>query len=315
MKKKPHLLSAAASLAAIVFTAPTKTITSVLVLVRRSHLGEILRQRPRHPDPDPALPISTATISIAGSDWWLFKGVKPPRTVFSFVAVEPVEAFPGDLKGNEGLGMGLFVTGIGAGTEPFVVGFLDCQLCASDAELDVHWLQHYDKILKMLTKQAHEYQYLYCIPGTYTYIFFGTIKPALEPTSSYATALNSSIAYIDQYIGTSGDGHITGGRQFLSTTSTGVQIYAEDAGRHHLTWGVLGVALQGLNAWMAGEENGYGDATFQINDGKNEVGDGYIGAVDLEGVCVFANAYVPNTPCVPVDSKGLVYGSHGGVVC
>ena len=54
--------------------------------------------------------------------------MKPPRTVFSFVAVEPVEAFPGDLKGNEGLGMGLFVTGIGAGTEPFVVGFLDCQL-------------------------------------------------------------------------------------------------------------------------------------------------------------------------------------------
>lgn len=94
-----------------------------------------------------------------------------------------------------------------------------------------------------------------------------------------------------------------------------MQIYAEDAGKHHLTWGVLGVALQGLNAWMAGEGNGYADATFQINDGKNEVGDGYIGAVDLEGVCVFANAHVPNTPCVPVDSKGLVYGSHGGAVC
>lgn len=141
------------------------------------------------------------------------------------------------------------------------------------------------------------------------------MKPSLEPNSSYATALNASIAYIDQYIESSGDGPIPSGQQYVSNSGTNVQIFAEDAGGHHLTWGVFGVALQGLNAWMADTDNGYSDATFQINDGKNEVGNGYIGAVDVAGVCVFANAFVPNTTCVPVDSNGDVYGSHGGVVC
>lgn len=61
--------------------------------------------------------------------------------------------------------------------------------------------------------------------------------------------------------------------------------------------------------------NGYSDATFQITDGRNEVGNGYIGAFNFGGVCVFANAFVPNTTCVPVDEQGLVYGSHGGVLC
>lgn len=160
-----------------------------------------------------------------------------------------------------------------------------------------------------------EYRYLYCIPGTYTYIFFGTLKPSLEPTSSYATALNASIAYIDQFIGSSGDGPILNGQIYLSNPGTGIQIFAENADRHSLTYGVLGVALQGLNAWMADDENGYSDATFQINDGKNEVGNGYIGAVDVSGVCVFANALVPNSTCVPLDSNGDVYGKDGGVVC
>ncbi|KAF6226730.1 hypothetical protein HO173_012333 [Letharia columbiana] len=159
------------------------------------------------------------------------------------------------------------------------------------------------------------FQYLYCIPGTYTYVFFGAIKPSLQPSTSYATALNASIAFIDMYIGSHGDGPVPDGHQYVSNTGTGILIYAEDAGGHHLTWGVFGVAMQGLNAWMADTENGYSDAMFQINDGKNEVGNGYVGAVDQDGVCVFANAFTPDTPCVAVDSKGLVYGNHGGVVC
>lgn len=90
----------------------------------------------------------------------------------------------------------------------------------------------------------------------------------------------------------------------------GVLIHAEDGGGHHLTWGVFGAALQGLNAWMADAENGYSDATFQINDGKNEVGNGFIGGDNVGGNCVFASAYIKDTPCVPVDTVGSVYG-HG----
>ena len=62
---------------------------------------------------------------------------------------------------------------------------------------------------------------------------------------------------------------------------------------------------------MADPDNGYSDATFQINDGRNEVGNGFIGAVTATGACVFANAAVPNTTCTPLDSNGDVYGSHG----
>lgn len=160
-----------------------------------------------------------------------------------------------------------------------------------------------------------EYQYLYCIPGTYTYIFFGTLKTSLQSSDSYATALNSSITYIDQYIGSSGDGILPNGHEYITNQGTGVLIYAEDANKHHLTWGVFGVALQGLNAWMADTDNGYSDATFQISDGKNEVGNGYIGAMDQDNVCVFANAAVPDTPCVAVDSEARVYGNQMAAGC
>ena len=66
---------------------------------------------------------------------------------------------------------------------------------------------------------------------------------------------------------------------------------------------------------MADRDNGYSDAMFQINDGKNEVGNGYMGALNDVGVCVFAGAFMPNATCTVVDDKGLVYGPHGGVVC
>ena len=94
----------------------------------------------------------------------------------------------------------------------------------------------------------------------------------------------------------------------MKNDGTGVLIHAEDGGGNHLTWGVFGAALQGLNAWMADAENGYSDATFQINDGKNQVGNGFIGGISQNGGCVFANAHISNTPCVALDTVGSVYG-------
>lgn len=161
-----------------------------------------------------------------------------------------------------------------------------------------------------------QYEYLFCIPGTYTYLFFGTRKPLLQPATSYAQALISSIEFVNQHIEFSGDGPIADGDEYFTTSGTNVQVYVEDANNHQLTWGVAGVALQGLNTWMAVEDNGYSDATFQINDGRNWVGNGYIGALNLLGICVFANAYVPNTTCSATDANGFVYGSvYGGKLC
>ena len=159
-----------------------------------------------------------------------------------------------------------------------------------------------------------EYQYLYCVPGTYTYIFFGTIKSSLRVSTLYAKALDGAVPYIENHIKTSGDGLI-GGFQYLITDDTNILIYVEDANRHNLTWGVCGAAIQGLNAWMAGTENGYSDATFQINDGKNWVGNGYIGALNEEKKCVFENAFVPNTTCTATNEQGSVYGYNGGKIC
>ena len=82
-----------------------------------------------------------------------------------------------------------------------------------------------------------------------------------------------------------------------------------------MTWGVYGSALAGLNAWMAEKDNGYSDATFQIGDGSNWVGNGYVGVANKNLQCVFGNAFVPNTYCTATDPKGEVYGYKGGRLC
>ena len=66
---------------------------------------------------------------------------------------------------------------------------------------------------------------------------------------------------------------------------------------------------------MADKDNGYSDATFQIGDGSNWVGNGYVGAVNDRNQCVFANAFLPNTLCTATDPRGLVYGYKGGKLC
>ena len=130
---------------------------------------------------------------------------------------------------------------------------------------------------------------------------------SLQPSTAYAAALNGSIAYVDKNT-RSGDGPITYGTQYITTDGIDILIHGENGGGNNLTWGVFGSALQGLDTWMAGAGNGYSDATFQINDGENEVGNGFIGGDNQKGECVFANAYIKNTLCIPVDISGSIYG-------
>ena len=120
---------------------------------------------------------------------------------------------------------------------------------------------------------------------------------------------------VKDHIRTQGDGLIASGIQYFRTTGTDVQLYAEDANKHHLTWGVYGSALAGLDAWMADKDNGYSDATFQIGDGSNWVGNGYVGVENENLQCVFENAFVANTFCTATDPNGQVYGYKGGKLC
>ena len=67
-----------------------------------------------------------ATVTIAGKQFKLYKGPNGQMTVFSFVAVSPINSFKGDLnefliylRGNQGLPRSQILQSAGAGTEPF----------------------------------------------------------------------------------------------------------------------------------------------------------------------------------------------------
>ena len=143
------------------------------------------------------------------------------------------------------------------------------------------------------------------------------MRPTFQTNlTEYATTLASNIDFINDQIRTGGDRILdTGLIYFVTNPSTGVQTYIESASRHNVTYGVAGAALLGLTQWMASRANEYGDVTFQINDGPNWVGNGYIGALSPDGTCVFQSAYTTNTTCVAADPHGEVWGYNGGRIC
>ncbi|KAL1651459.1 hypothetical protein SLS61_005410 [Didymella pomorum] len=67
-----------------------------------------------------------ATVTVAGKQFKLYKGPNGQMTVFSFVAVSPINSFNGDLnefliylRGNQGLPRSQILQSVGAGSEPF----------------------------------------------------------------------------------------------------------------------------------------------------------------------------------------------------
>lgn len=67
-----------------------------------------------------------ATVTVAGKQFKLYKGPNGQMTVFSFVAVSPINSFNGNLneflvylRGNQGLPGSQILQSVGAGSEPF----------------------------------------------------------------------------------------------------------------------------------------------------------------------------------------------------
>jgi xyloglucan-specific endo-beta-1,4-glucanase len=67
-----------------------------------------------------------ATVTLAGSSWKLYNGKNGQMNVFSFVAVNEVKSFKGDLMefanyltGKQGMPKSQILQSVGAGTEPF----------------------------------------------------------------------------------------------------------------------------------------------------------------------------------------------------
>lgn len=67
-----------------------------------------------------------ATVTLAGSSWKLYNGKNGQMNVYSFVAVNTVQSFKGDvmefvnyLTSKQGMPKSQILQSIGAGTEPF----------------------------------------------------------------------------------------------------------------------------------------------------------------------------------------------------
>lgn len=79
-----------------------------------------------------------------------------------------------------------------------------------------------------------------------------------------------------------GDGEI-GSPAFRWLGPLGLKLEAFDANEHHLTYGVLAAALQAVENWMSSPGQYHQFAKFDIVDGDNQVGVGYISSVNLGG--------------------------------
>lgn len=78
---------------------------------------------------------------------------------------------------------------------------------------------------------------------------------------------------VHHHIQDHGDGDVPAG-QAKWVGNDGVALRVTNANNHQLTWGVLGVALQGVLSIMG--DGGYGKASFTIYDGPNQVGKGVL---------------------------------------
>lgn len=153
------------------------------------------------------------------------------------------------------------------------------------------------------------FKYLFCIPGTQTYLFLnnGRLEPPPLTYRNIRSALAQAIVQAQTNLTQLGDGPITAHYNgfmtpsfnwYMTPLATNFQVYAQSS-KGILTWGILVAALTGLGQYV-NDRYDIGDdpIVFQVNDGQwGEVGIGYVGFID------------PNDPeekCVYEDVQGEV---------
>ena len=118
---------------------------------------------------------------------------------------------------------------------------------------------------------------MWCTPGTYTYVFFGSwyLTPPPNDYINFVDAINQTgSSYSNQ-----ADIHIPDGSFTVDPAGTNVQVHMENSHKNELTWGIVNSALIGLwqflSVYATGQKN-QNPIVFQVNDGKwGEVGIGY----------------------------------------
>lgn len=113
---------------------------------------------------------------------------------------------------------------------------------------------------------------LWCAANSKTYVIFTMTQVVSE--RSIESALNTAAAHMAQYFNQIGDAVITKGSvEFYG--GNGVFFKSWNVYNHQQTWGVLAAAIAALKDYMS--HSSYGAASFNIFDGRNEVGQGTIG--------------------------------------
>ena len=113
---------------------------------------------------------------------------------------------------------------------------------------------------------------LWCVPHSETYVIF-TITQAVSEIS-IERALDTAAGYVAQYVNQIGDTVINKGSvEFYG--GDGVFFKSWNVNNHQQTWGVLAAAIAALKDYMS--QNYFGRASFNIFDGRNEVGEGTVG--------------------------------------
>ena len=102
-----------------------------------------------------------------------------------------------------------------------------------------------------------------------------SIGPPEKPSTqrSLFALLSQAVIAVHFHIEAHGDGDVPSGEAKWAGND-GVALRVMNANNHQLTWGVLGVALQGVMSMMG--SGAFGKASFVIFDGPNMVGSGVI---------------------------------------
>lgn len=78
--------------------------------------------------------------------------------------------------------------------------------------------------------------------------------------------------FFEQWIPARGDTVVYGGVFAHQFPNCGLQFRFQNANNHQLTFGVINAALVALTDWM--EQHEIATCTFDVFDGKNQVGEG-----------------------------------------
>ena len=135
---------------------------------------------------------------------------------------------------------------------------------------DICMLNHYLFSTLLERFDLFLYSRFVCLSITFSQVILTLLQeiPGLSIPDLFVATLNEVKVHVVH------DGLLPRGSVTIPGHS-GNSLHAYNAGGHEITWGVLGAAVEALQDWS--QNNAYGQMTYAIYDGPNQVGEGWIG--------------------------------------